>query len=167
MYMQVGDFCVSKGSSTVPLMQILRKGTSNNDVRWFSMIFDLPTYLTTYLPTMSDNFYFITSNFWESFWTYLPTLKLDVINGRSLTRFFQVPSNINSNSGQSMVKKNQIRSCGLTSSLVSLVIPRVQFVAYPPLCSDRSYGHHHCALVVHHNGVLMSKFVSDLDSYCF
>ena len=33
---------------------------------------------------MSDNFYDITSDIWESFWTYLPTLKLDVINERSL-----------------------------------------------------------------------------------
>ena len=33
---------------------------------------------------MSNNFYLITSNNWESFWTYLPTLKSDVINGRSL-----------------------------------------------------------------------------------
>ena len=36
-----------------------------------------------YLPSMSDDFYLITSDIWESFWTYLPTLKSDVINGRS------------------------------------------------------------------------------------
>ena len=32
---------------------------------------------------MSDDIYLITSDIWESFWTYLPTLKSDVINGRS------------------------------------------------------------------------------------
>ena len=32
---------------------------------------------------MSYDFYLITSDIWESFWTYLPTLKSDVINGRS------------------------------------------------------------------------------------
>ena len=35
----------------------------------------------TYLPTMSDDFYPITSDIWGLFWTPLPTLKLDVING--------------------------------------------------------------------------------------
>ena len=46
------------------LVRFLAKGTSINDVLRFSMIFDLPT--------MSDNFYHITSDLWESFWTYLP-----------------------------------------------------------------------------------------------
>ena len=36
-------------------------GTSINDVRRFSMIFDLPT--------MSEDFYLMTSDFGESFWT--------------------------------------------------------------------------------------------------
>jgi hypothetical protein len=61
------------------IMFHIQWGTSINDVRQFSMIIDLHTYL----PTMSDNFYLITSDFWESFWTYLPTLKSDVINGLS------------------------------------------------------------------------------------
>ena len=37
-----------------------------------------------YLPTMSDNFYQITSNILGLFWTPLRTLKSDVIYGRSL-----------------------------------------------------------------------------------
>ena len=47
-------------------------------------------WFSTPLPsTMSDNFYPVTSNFGGSFWTpylstTLPTLKSDVINGRSL-----------------------------------------------------------------------------------
>ena len=36
---------------------------------------------------MSDKFYIITSNFGGSFWTYIHTLKSDVINGRSPTDF--------------------------------------------------------------------------------
>ena len=43
-------------------------------------------FLTTYLPTMSDDFYSITSNIWGIFWTLLPTQTLDVIYGCSLTR---------------------------------------------------------------------------------
>ena len=39
-------------------------GTSINDVRRFSAIFDLPT--------MSDNFYPITFDIWELFWTPIP-----------------------------------------------------------------------------------------------
>ena len=50
---------------------------TSDDFRWFS----------TYLPTMSDDFYLITSDFWESFWTSLPTLKSDIINWRSLGFF--------------------------------------------------------------------------------
>ena len=100
---------------------------------------------------------------WRGFWRKE--------NGHSLSKVTKpnMGRDGKSNSGKSITTKSldQDRACGLTSSLVSLVIPRVQFVAYPPLCSDRSYGHHHCALAVHHNGVLMSKFVSDLDSYCF
>ena len=51
---------------------------TSDDFRWFS----------TYLSTMSDDFYLITSDFWESFWTCLPTLKSEVINGRSLYNLF-------------------------------------------------------------------------------
>ena len=61
-----------------PLL-LLDLWTSINDVQWVSMIFDLPTDK----PTMSDNFYLIMSDFLGSFWTYLPTLTSDVINGRS------------------------------------------------------------------------------------
>ena len=38
---------------------------------------------------MSDNFYPITSDIWGLFWTLLPTLKSDVIYGRSHTEMFQ------------------------------------------------------------------------------
>ena len=56
----------------------MHKGTSINYVRRFSMVFYLP------LPrTMSVYFYLITSDFGESFWTHQPTLKSDVIDGRS------------------------------------------------------------------------------------
>ena len=58
---------------------LLFEGTSTNDVRRFSAIFDLPT--------MSDNFYPITSDICGLFWTPLPTLKLDVIYGCSLSMF--------------------------------------------------------------------------------
>ena len=47
---------------------------------------NMPTNLHTYIysvPTMSNNFYPITSNIWGLFWTPPPTLKLDVIYGRS------------------------------------------------------------------------------------
>ena len=53
--------------------------TSTNDVRRFLPIFDLPTY-----PTLSYNI-----RFWGLFWTPLPTLKSDVIYGRSLERLMK------------------------------------------------------------------------------
>ena len=45
----------------------------------------------TYLPTMSDDFYPIASHIWELFWTPLPTLKSDVIYGRSHRNFIPAP----------------------------------------------------------------------------
>ena len=57
--------------------------TSDN-FRWF----------LTYLPTMSDDFYLITSGFLGSFWTYLCTLKSDVINERSRTGNFSPFHNV-------------------------------------------------------------------------
>ena len=59
------------------------EGMSINDVRRFSAIFDLPT--------MSDDFYPITSHIWELFWTPLPTLKSDVIYGCSHRNFIPAP----------------------------------------------------------------------------
>ena len=51
------------------------KGTSINDVPHFLVIFDLPTYLVL----------LYNVPFLGLFWTPLPTLIRDVINGRSLT----------------------------------------------------------------------------------
>ena len=51
----------------------LHKGTSINDVPCFLAIFDLPTYLVL----------LYNVPFLGLFWTPLPTLKLDVIYGRS------------------------------------------------------------------------------------
>ena len=42
----------------------------------------------TYIVTMSNDFYLIKFNFGGSFWTFLPILKSDVINGRSSIAFF-------------------------------------------------------------------------------
>ena len=52
----------------------------------FSAIFDLLT--------MSDNIYPITSDVWGLFWTPLPTLKLDVIYGRSLSSYPWFPKSV-------------------------------------------------------------------------
>ena len=56
------------------------KGTSINDVPHFSVIFDLPTY-----PVLLYNVPFL-----GLFWTPLPTLIRDVINGRSLSMYFEL-----------------------------------------------------------------------------
>ena len=40
-------------------------------------------FLTYLVSTMFDNFYPIMSNIWDLFWTPLPTLKSDIIYGRS------------------------------------------------------------------------------------
>ena len=50
-------------------------GKSINDVQRFLAIFDLPN--------MSNNVYLITTDIQGLFWTPLPTLKSDVIYGRS------------------------------------------------------------------------------------
>ena len=42
-------------------------------------------FLTYLVSTMFDDFYPIMSNIWDLFWTPLPTLKSDVIYGRSLS----------------------------------------------------------------------------------
>ena len=39
----------------------------------------------TYILTISDGFYPITSDVWGLFWTPIPTLKSDIIYGRSLS----------------------------------------------------------------------------------
>ena len=45
----------------------------------FPMTYNLTSFLLIIIPTMSINFYLITSNFWQSFWTYLSTLQSDII----------------------------------------------------------------------------------------
>ena len=66
------DFHISIYCPT-ELHSIVVWGTSINDVRQFSEIFDLPTYPFQPLKIL-----------FGSFWTPLPTLKLVVVNGRSL-----------------------------------------------------------------------------------
>ena len=56
------------------------KGTSINDVPRYLAIFDLPTYLVL----------LINIRFWGLFWTPLPTLISDVINGHSLPYYDRV-----------------------------------------------------------------------------
>ena len=56
------------------MFKIVTKGTSINDVPHFLVIFDLPTYLVL----------LYNVPFLGQFWPPLPTLKRDVINGRSL-----------------------------------------------------------------------------------
>ena len=63
---------------------LLGMGTSINDVPHFLVIFDLPAYLVL----------LYNVPFLGQFWTPLPTLKRDVINGRSprQARTMTVPS---------------------------------------------------------------------------
>ena len=60
------DIATKKGLENPNRFCFHHMGTSINDVRRFSAIFDLPA--------MSDNFYPITFDIWELFWTPLPTL---------------------------------------------------------------------------------------------
>ena len=54
----------------------------------FRPFFDLSTLLTYFLPTMPDDFYLVTSYIWRLFLTPLPSLKLNVIYGRSLSKSY-------------------------------------------------------------------------------
>jgi len=56
---------------------------------------------------MSDDFYPITFNIWELFWTLLPTLKSDVIYGRSLMQSSFSQNHEIPNSWQSYIVKRQ------------------------------------------------------------
>ena len=62
------------------------KGTSINDVQRFSMIFDLPTYHVRRFKPYEVRFFGVILD--------LPTLKLNVINGRSLKLQGCIPRNL-------------------------------------------------------------------------